>query len=129
MTDPANRFMLHIRAAIAEEEARAISARTKAALAAAKARGQVLGFAARPELAAAAGAVGGAKGGRKSAAVRGQKADAFAAEVGPVAVELHRAGHSLRQIGAELERLGIATPRGGRTWQAVQVRALLQRAA
>jgi len=36
-------FMLHIYAAVAQEEARAISARTKAALAAAQRRGMVLG--------------------------------------------------------------------------------------
>ncbi len=36
-------FMLHIYAAVAQEEARAISARMKAALAAAKARGKRLG--------------------------------------------------------------------------------------
>jgi DNA invertase Pin-like site-specific DNA recombinase len=36
-------FMLHIYAPVAQEEARAISARTKAALAAAQRRGMVLG--------------------------------------------------------------------------------------
>src|SRR5262249_26520925 len=41
----ANRFMLHVMAAVAEHEAKAISDRTKAALAAAKARGTLLGSA------------------------------------------------------------------------------------
>src|SRR5579864_5367784 len=44
----ANRFMLHVMAAVAEHEAKAISDRTKAALAATKARGTLLGSA-RPD--------------------------------------------------------------------------------
>ncbi|MGX0904973.1 DNA invertase Pin-like site-specific DNA recombinase [Roseovarius sp. MBR-79] len=40
----ANRFLLHVMAAVAEHEAQAISDRTRAALATAKARGAVLGW-------------------------------------------------------------------------------------
>ena len=111
-------FMLHVYAAMAEEEARAISLRTKVALAAAKVRGVKLG-----------GWRGGAP--RDTAAATAtvtRKADAFAADVGPMATDMRRRGLSLRQVAAEMTGRGIRTPRGG-TWTATAVKTVLARAS
>ena len=109
-------FMLHVYAAMAEEEARAISLRTKVALAAAKARGVKLGGwrggAPRDTTAATAGVA--------------RKADAFAADVGPMATDMRRRGLSLRQVAAEMTGRGIRTSRGG-AWTATAVRNVLAR--
>jgi DNA invertase Pin-like site-specific DNA recombinase len=118
----ANRFMLHVMSAVAEHEAAAISARTKAALAAAKARGKKLGWSieGRAEEAKMASAA--------AAEVRVEAADKFAGQVGPLAVVLAAEGRSLRAIAAELNERGITTPRG-KEWQATSVRNLLARVA
>lgn len=117
----ANKFMLHIMASVAEQEAEAISARTKAALGAAKARGTKLGWAI-PTRAAEAKAAHAA-----SVAVRGQQADTFAERLRPVLASF-AAGASLRQIAAELNMRGIFTARGGQ-WQAVTVQRVMARLA
>lgn len=118
----ANKFMLHIMAAVAEQEAEAISARTKAALAAAKARGTKLGWAipSRAEEVKAAAVA--------ASQVRIEQADSFAAKILPMVRPLAEAGQSLRQIAAALNSQGIATPRG-KEWQAASVKNLLARAA
>ena len=103
-------FMLHIYAAFAEEERRMISERTKAALAAAKARGVKLG---NPHIEVAHA---------KSRAA----ADAFAAQVRPMITALRAEGLTLRAIAARLTELGVETARGGK-WEATQVRAVLLR--
>ena len=113
----ANRMTVGIMAVVAEEERRMISARTKAALAAAKARGVKLGGK-RPNHRDINPALG--------RAARTQASDEFAQCVGPVAAELRRAGMSLRQIVAELEKRGIRTMRGG-AWTAMTVRNVLLR--
>ena len=118
----ANKFMLHIMAAVAEHEAAAISARTKAALAAAKARGVKLGWSI-PERAAEAKLAS-----QRAAEGRAAEADQFAARVGPMAAALAAEGRSLRQIASELNARGIATPRG-KAWQATSVKNLLARVA
>jgi DNA invertase Pin-like site-specific DNA recombinase len=112
----ANRLTVGIMAMVADEERRMISARTKAALAAAKARGVQLG---------------GDRGGRLTAkqraagrAVQQERARNRAADLMPTIKELRAAGfESLRAIAAELDERGIPTARGGR-WSSVQVARL-----
>jgi DNA invertase Pin-like site-specific DNA recombinase len=109
-------FILHLFAALAEKERAMISARTKAALAAAKARGVRLGG---PKLKIA----------RKNAAASIKaNADRQAANVIPIIREIQRTGVStLRDLADALNARGIPTSRGGR-WYATSVRNVLSRA-
>jgi DNA invertase Pin-like site-specific DNA recombinase len=117
----ANRLTIGIMALVAEEEARAISARTKAALAAAKARGVRLGG--NPE-----NLTNRAAGNARSGAVRAAKADARAAEILPVIDGIRAAGvTSALGIARALNGRGIPAARGGR-WTATQVQRILARA-
>lgn len=116
----ANRLTVHILAAVAEHEAAAISIRTKAALAAAKARGVVLGGD-RGNFAGIA-----ALGPAASRVVRSEKSAKRAADVVPVILDIQSRGASLRGIAAELTRRDIPAPRGG-SWSAVQVQRVLGR--
>jgi DNA invertase Pin-like site-specific DNA recombinase len=115
----ANRFVVHILAAVAEHEAEAISKRTKAALAAAKARGTQLGGrrVSRERW---------AEIGLEARLGRTAEAEKRAATlVLPVIRELQAAGAvSLRQIAAGLNEKNVATARGGE-WSAVQVQRAL----
>ena len=101
----ADPFMLHIYAALAEKERRMISARTKAALRAAKARGVVLG---NPQ----------------QAARNRELARAEAEALRPVLAELKHL--SSRQIAIELTLRGVPTPRGGK-WQSPTVLRIIDR--
>jgi len=116
----ANRFLLHVMAAVAEHEAQAISDRTRAALAAAKARGVALGWS-MPERAAEQLAAS-----RKGAAKNTAKADQHAGNVLPIIQQIEAGGASLRQIAAVLNERGIKTARGG-LWYAATVRNILAR--
>jgi DNA invertase Pin-like site-specific DNA recombinase len=114
----ADKFMLHIYSAIAEQEAEAISKRTKAALAAAKARGTQLGG-------RRVSAERWAEIGLAARVARTAEADKRASDLLPVIRSIQAEGaQSLRQIAARLNERNITTPRGGE-WSAVQVQRLL----
>jgi DNA invertase Pin-like site-specific DNA recombinase len=118
----ANELTIHIMAAVAQAERKAISRRTIEALAAAKARGVRLG---NPNGAAALVRAG--KGNTASIVAIRDGADRFAADLEPIVADIQGAGHiSLRSIAAELNRRGIVTRRGG-SWHAATVRDLIER--
>jgi DNA invertase Pin-like site-specific DNA recombinase len=108
-------FVLHLFAALAEKERTLISARTRHALEAAKARGVALGS---PKLHEA----------RKSAVASIKAgADKHAANILPIIKEVQRAGATtLRQIAEALNARGVATARGGQ-WHAMSVKNMLDR--
>jgi DNA invertase Pin-like site-specific DNA recombinase len=116
-----NRLTVHILAAVAEEEARMISARTKAALAAAKARGVRLG---NPNL--RAGDPGQA---RAANAAKTSRAQARVADVLPLIEQARRAGaETLQQLADALAARGVPTPSGrGARWHPVQVARIMGR--
>ncbi len=117
-------FMLHIYAAMAEKERRMIGERTKAALAAAKARGKALGgdrgHRHTAEDAKAYGAAGGAKR-REAADVAALAAADMIGEI-----QARNPGASLQAIARELNGAGAVTPRGGQ-WTATAVKRALGR--
>ena len=114
----ANRLTIQILAAVAENEARVISERTKAALAAAKARGTLLG-ASRPtsrNLTPEAGVLGA----QRSAMARRERAVKMYEDLIPEVGAMRAAGKTLRAIAATLNTMGYTTSRGA-AWNATQV--------
>jgi DNA invertase Pin-like site-specific DNA recombinase len=123
----ANRLTIQILAAVAEHEARAISDRTRAALAAYKARGGRLG-ASLPQcrnLTRKARMMGG----KAAADYHARRADeAYAEEVYPRLKALWQKALSLREIARTLNDEGHQTL-NGKQWTAVQVGRILDRIA
>jgi DNA invertase Pin-like site-specific DNA recombinase len=114
----ANEMVVGIMAVVAQAERRMVSARTKAALQAAKARGVKLGGD-RGNLPAV-----GDKGRALSIAVRQRESEQRTHDLAPIVTDLRAHGaSSLRQIAEGLNERGIPTARGGR-WSAVQVQRL-----
>lgn len=118
----ANRLTVGIMALLAEEERRLISVRTKAALAAAKARGQRLG--------GFRGRAGTAEDTAKARAARKRQADEHAAALEPILLRIDPAGTaSLRMVAAALSAEHIPTPSGRGAWTATAVARLRARMA
>ncbi len=120
----ANRLTLHILAAVAEAEAKAISERTRGALAAYKARGGILGGA-RPQcrnLTPQAIAKGQKLG---AAAVRKAAREAYA-DLVPTMKAWRTEGMTLGKIAERLNAEGHTTRRG-RPWNPAQVMRVLER--
>jgi DNA invertase Pin-like site-specific DNA recombinase len=123
----ANTLTIHILAAVGQEEARAISARTKAALEAAKARGTLLGSS-RPghwEGREDRRAAGQKKATEKAAKVKKEKRLADVADLLPALKELKEEGRSLRAIATEMESRGTTSPTGA-PWNPMMVMRLLK---
>ncbi len=116
----ANRLTIGILALVAEQEAKAISTRTKEALAAAKARGVKLGVAGTRNLR------NQKLGRQRGTSTRMQKAQEKAERIGESIRPLVDQGLSLRAIAAQLNEAVIPTARGG-TWSAVQVKRVIDR--
>jgi DNA invertase Pin-like site-specific DNA recombinase len=117
----ANELTIHILAAVAQQERKAISDRTRAALSAAKARGVKLG---NPNLDAARSADTSAAN-----AKRGAMAREWSADLAEIIADIRESGTStLSGIAAALNERGITTRRGGK-WSAVQVQRVVERLA
>lgn len=116
----ANRFTLHVLAAVAEKEATDISERTKAALAAAKARGKRLG---NPQ-----NLTDHAR--RRSLEVRRAMAAERHRTILPLVLAWDQLGWSLQRMADSLTDLHVRQPRTRdgqpvRPWRPIQVRRLL----
>jgi DNA invertase Pin-like site-specific DNA recombinase len=111
-------FTIPILAAVAKEEARLASARTKAALAVAKARGVRLG---NPNL-----LPGSADQARAAAAAKAKQARQRAGDLAPVVTEIRAAGVvSYAGIARALTARGVPTLSGRGRWDPSTVRRLL----
>lgn len=107
----ADAFMLHIYAAVAEQEGRRISQRIKDALAAKKARGELVGNVASLQ---------------PLNSTRAAQAAQFAAKLQPTIAAYRARGMTQRAMVEAMNAAGIRTSQGGR-WGLVQLQRVMQR--
>ena len=108
----ADKFQLHIYAALAEQERDFISQRTKAALKQAKQRGQKLGGLRDKTM-------------KRNEALKAQ-ADSRAQKLKDIVLPLRQSGSSLREIANAINLAGLKTARGAQ-WDATQVKRVIDR--
>lgn len=109
----ANKVMIQMHAVMSEWERDQISARTKAALAAAKARGIRLGIAGKNNL-------------KRNIEDRKNAADLFATSLSGLIQSFKVSGLSQRAIVEQLNQIGIRTAKGGE-WSLVQLQRVMRR--
>lgn len=109
----ANEFQLHIYAALAEQERKMISERTKAALQEAKARGAILGGDRSGALA-------------RANVVRSKKALENSTRTYPIVKAFLNQGLSFRKVATKLNESGYTTPTGA-NWDAKAVSRVVKR--
>ena len=108
----ADKFQLHLYAALAEQERAFISQRTKAALAEAKARGVILG--------------GLRDSTNERNKVRAASAFKLAKSIEKIVVPMRKRGDSLKAIAGSLNDAKVSTSRGS-LWTPIQVSRVLER--
>ena len=107
----ADRFTMHILAAVAEQNRKRISDTTRVALQAAKRRGVELG-----------------KNGKVLSVINRQAAEDFASKLCPLILKLRKRGIiSVRAVSAELNRKRVPTFREGGKWHPTTVYTLINR--
>jgi DNA invertase Pin-like site-specific DNA recombinase len=116
----ANRFTIHILSAVAEYEARLISERTKAAFAAAKARGRKFG---NPD--PTTHRFSDAARRAQVHAIR-ERAKTRALDYLPLLCELRERGETIHGIALQLTEMHIETPRGRAIWRDRMVTRLFE---
>lgn len=108
----ANKVMIQMHSVMAEWERDQISSRTKAALAAAKARGVALGVKGRENL-------------KQNIAERKEKSNEFAQRLIGILISFKAAGLSQRKMVDQLNQIGLPAPKGG-AWSLIQLQRVIK---